>query len=147
MRNINKFILAILLVGATFALAQAEAKRTLPINIGCLKTGAESAKVTVKFQKPATDVTITVVGKGSLQLEKTVKQFSSVAEDGELTFDTAFATNGGRGGVTVHVKANFGNGPNYEVKSFNLVKASTVNQKSSTRPRVIVAPANTTVKP
>lgn len=145
MKKLAKLLLTLLLVA--LATTTVLAKRTLPLVIDCAKTSPNQASVVVTFHRPASQVKITVRPMGSVQMTPLVQTASSVSENGEVVVNASFTAGEQVGALSVHVMADFGNGPEAQVCSFDMVKpAHQGRQKSGNSPKLIVVPAQTSTE-
>ena len=129
------------------------AKGDMPITVNVTQPAAGQAKVVVKFDQKATDVSVSVNGTGAVQTTAQNRAQATVAKDGTIVFEVPFTAEGDFGGLAIQVRANFGRGRELQTVASTLVgsaseKTSGIRAKSGqARNGVIVVPSKTTVRP
>ncbi len=104
------------------------AKTELPLTIVCTPGSAQS-RIAVRFKRPAQNVTITIKGSGSVEMQTLTSRQSQVNANGEIVVDAIYkvASPSKAGNLSVHVQADFGVGPQFQATGFQIVKGQETN--------------------
>jgi hypothetical protein len=107
------------------------AKVSAPVAVDA-QLGEGQARVTVRFDSPATDVRVNVSGVDGLVVKSapTPVDGASYVKEGGTTFDVTFTPGSGRSHLVVAVSGTFREGPRTKVASFAVGSPTTEQQKS-----------------